>query len=277
MTPAATTRKTAEKPAEPDQPKLDGDGKAPAEEKAPEPAPSFLPTAKTQPTLSAETAKVVLYGPPKIGKTTTVAAIDPDHTLILATEDGYGALEAFVHRVTSWAEFRQVGPELVKGGHPFKTIAIDTVDELFKFCTDQVMKDLGIKHPSDLEYGKGWSAVTDEFRLRVGAICSLGLGVWFVSHAQDKNVKTRTGEISVTTPSISGRAKDWLLGFVDYILLARSEVTADGEARVVRTVATENFEAGARIALPDPLPLDAAAIKAAMLESIGDKAEEASE
>jgi hypothetical protein len=231
---------------------------------------SILPTDKTKPTLSAETAKGLLYGPPKIGKTETIANLDPDHTLMLATEAGYGALEAFVKPVGSWTEFRAVGPELKKGGHPFTTLAVDTVDELFKFCTDQVMKDLKITHPSDLDYGKGWAAVTDEFRLRVGALCSLGLGVWFISHSVDRDVKTRTGgELTVTSPSLSGKAREWLLGFVDYILYARSEVGEEGETRVVRTVATENYVAGGRVVLPDPLPLNAAAIKGAISEAVG--------
>lgn len=226
-----------------------------------------LPTQKMQPTLDIETAKVLLYGPPKIGKTTLAAGLDPDHTLLIATEKGYGALEAFVQPINTWAEFRQIGPDLHDGDHHFRTLVIDTVDELFKFCTEQVMKDLGIKHPSDLEYGKGWGAVTDEFRLRVGALCSLGLGVWFVSHAKDEEIKQRIGSITVTSPTLSGGPRKWLMGFVDFIFLARSEVHEDGEVRVLRTTATENFEAGGRVPLPDPILLEAGALREALTEA----------
>lgn len=234
-------------------------------EQAAEPEPvSILPTAKTKPTLTAEAAKVFLYGEEKIGKTTTAGALDPDHTLFLATEEGYGALEAFVKPIGSWEEFRTIGPELFKGDHPYNTIVIDTVDELLKLCTDKVLTDLGVSYAGDLEFGKGWAAVTDEFRLRVGALCRLGLGVWFISHSKEEEVKTRTGSITVTAPTLGGGSRKWLLGFVDFILLARSEQGEEGERRVLRTVATENYRAGGRVDLPDPIPLDAAALREAM-------------
>lgn len=223
-----------------------------------------LPTEKTTPTLDVQTAKVLLFGPPKIGKTTLVANLDPDRTLFVATEPGLGALSVYAEPVRSWEEFRAIGPELHTGDHNFTTVAIDTVDELHKMCTDYVLKQLGVNYPGDLEFGKGWAAVTDEFRLRVGALSSLGLGVWFISHAKEEEIKQRIGTITKMVPTISGGARKWLTGFVDFILYAGSEQTADGENRVLRTSATENFEAGGRWPLPDPLPLDAGALREAL-------------
>lgn len=282
MTPSTTTNKpatTAKQKAAAEQAELAAaeaaaapDAEAPAETPA-EPEAPILPTEKTKPTLTAESAKVFLYGEEKIGKTTTAAALDPEHTLLLATEEGYGALEAFVKPIGSWEEFRSVGPELRKGGHPFKTIVIDTVDELLKLCTDKVLTDLGVSYAGDLEFGKGWAAVTDEFRLRVGALCRLGLGVWFISHAKEEEVKTRTGSITVTSPTIGGGSRKWLLGFVDYILLARAEQGEEGEQRLVRTRPSETYRAGGRGGpdgrgiLPDPLPLNAIAIRDAMAKA----------
>lgn len=232
-----------------------------------------LPTEKTTPTLDVETAKVLLYGPPKIGKTTLAASLDPEHTLFVATEPGLGALSVFAQQVRSWEEFRQIGPELHKGEHQFKTVVIDTVDELHKMCTDAVLKQLGVSYPGDLEFGKGWAAVTDEFRLRVGALSSLGLGVWFISHAKDEEIKQRVGSITKAVPTISGAARKWLTGFCDFIFYAGSEQTADGEQRVLHTAATENFEAGGRVPLPDPLPLDATALREALVAAAPKPAE----
>lgn len=223
-----------------------------------------LPTEKTTPTLDPATAKVLLAGAPKVGKTTLASQIDPEHTLILATEPGYGAIEAYVQPVGSWEAFREVGAELASGKHHFTTVVIDTVDELYKMCTDTVLRSLGITHPSDLDYGKGWAAVTDEFRLRIAKLCALGLGVWFISHAEDKEIEQRVGTITKSVPSLGGKAGKWLTGFVDFILFATVEQGAEGDERLLRTAATENFEAGGRVPLPDPLPLDAAALREAM-------------
>lgn len=234
-----------------------------------------LPTEKSSTTLTPETAKVLLYGAPKVGKTTLAASIDPDRTLFVATEPGHGAMEIFKVPVSSWEEFRQVGPLLAADkGERFTTVVIDTIDELAKQCQDKVMVDMGGTHPSEFEYGKGWNAVATEFKLRVGALCSLGLGVWFVSHAKEEEVKKRVGSITVYRPDAPTSARKFLTGFCDWILYAEVIQGDDGEQRVLRTQPAENHEAGGRIPegrppLPDPLPLDAAALREAMAASYG--------
>lgn len=227
-----------------------------------------LPTAKTPPTLAPETAKVLLYGPGKFGKSTLASQIDPEHTLFLATEAGLGGLEVFAQPIGSWEDFRKAGAELAERKHPFTTLVIDTIDVLHKMCSDFVCASLGIKHPSDLEYGKGWAAVNDEFQLRIGKLCALGYGVWFISHSTQKEIKSRVGSITKTTWTISGKSGEWLEGFVDYILLgAFIQGDDDQDVRVLRTKATETYEAGGRRPLPDPLPLDAEALRKAMADA----------
>jgi len=230
-------------------------------------ADSLLPTAKTPASLDAKSAKVLLYGHPKVGKSTLAAGIDPDHTLFIATEPGLGGLEVFQARCGSWATFRSIGAQLAEGEHEFHTVVIDTIDELAKMCTDYVMGKLGISHPSDAAYGKGWAAVSDEFRLRVAKISSLGLGVWFVSHAQDREIQTRVGSLTRTVPTLTGKMYEFISGFVDYILLAEVHTTEAGLVRQLRTMPTENYEAGGRFPLPDPLELDPAVVRKAMEEA----------
>lgn len=228
-----------------------------------------LPTAKTPPSLNALEAKVLLYGPPKIGKTQLAAALDPDHTLFIATEPGHGGVEVYRQTVSSWTEFLEVCAALASydadaAGHEFRTIVIDTVDALHKLCVDEVLGNLGVDHASDLEYGKGWAAITDEFALKIAKLANLGFGLWMISHAKSEEVRQKVGTITVHTPTLSGGAKKFITGFVDYILYAGSEQTSDGETRVLRTRATENYEAGCRVQLPDPLPLDAGVLVDAM-------------
>jgi hypothetical protein len=240
----------------------------------PKPAPVTieLPAERTTPDLRAETSTILLYGPAKIGKTTLAAGLDPERTLFLATEPGLKALSVFAVPISSWEQFVSAVDQL-RDDERFDTIVIDTIDELVKFCSEKVTRDLGIAHPSDLEYGKGWGAVTDELRLRVAALCSLGKGVWFISHATDQEVKKRVGSTTVTVPSLSSGPRKFLSGFCDFILLARSELGEEGETRVLRTRATENYEAGGRVPLTDPLPLDAAALRTDIERACGAKEE----
>jgi hypothetical protein len=234
-----------------------------------------LPTEKSAPSLSPDRAKALLYGPPKIGKSTFASKINPDKTLFIATEPGLGALEVFEEPVGTWSEFREVGADLAadaKADKRFEIAVIDTVDELYRMCSDHICAELGIKHPSDADYGKGWAAVRDEFALRIGKLTSLGLGVWFISHAEDREVKKKVGTKTVTQPSLTGQGRKFLTGFVDFIFLATWEGD-EGDERVLRTQGGEGHEAGGRVPegatpLPDPLPLDPAALRKAMAESL---------
>lgn len=230
-----------------------------------------LPTERTKAGKEAVKAHVLLYGPPKIGKSTTAAQFNPDHTLFIPTEPGLSALSVYSVPTTSWEQFRSVGAELAAGDHPFQTVVIDTVDVLYKLCSDAVLERLGVEHASDSPYGKGWAAIADEWQLRVSKLASLGLGVWFISHSVDERIEKRVGTITKTVPTLKGKGRDFITGFVDYILLAESEQTQEGERRVLRTRPAENYEAGGRTMpgkpLPDPLPLDAQALHKAMDEA----------
>ncbi len=227
----------------------------------------MLPASKTPPTISPQRAKVLLYGPPKVGKSTLCANLDPDRTLMLACEPGLGALETFQVPINTWDEFRQVGQDLASTEHDFTTVVIDTVDQLFDRCSDDTMKKLGVAHASDLGYGKGWKAISQEWSMRVAKLASLGLGVWFVSHSKEVEINSRVGSLTKMVPTLPKTGRDFILGFVDFILYAEVQRTADGETRLLRTSASENYEAGGRVVLPDPLPLDAIALTEAMAQA----------
>lgn len=229
--------------------------------------PVSLPTVKAKRSIAPETAKVVVYGAPKIGKTTLAANWDPDHVLILATEPGTSGLEAFVKPIGSWEEFRATGGALAQTEHQFKTVVVDTVDVLYKYCTDFVMGQLGIQHPSDAAYGKGWAAVRDEFQLRIAKLGATGMGVWFISHAQFRDIELRIGKLTKAVPTMSGQGWEFISGWCDFILYATAMQNEEGETRVLRTQAAENYEAGGRLHLPDPLPLNADALRAAIKQA----------
>jgi hypothetical protein len=228
-----------------------------------------LPTEKRPPSFDLAHAKVLLYGPPKIGKTTLVAKLDPDATLFLATEQGTGGVEAYVLPIPDWDAFLGALTALKNATDGrFTTFAVDTVDLLALMCRDHVMRQMGVDHPSDLDYGKGWDAVSTEFRLRIAALSALG-GVWFISHAEEREVKPRGRPAhTLWQPKMVKSAREFLQGFVDFIFFADFDHDENGaERRVLRTRASDHYNAGSRTPapLPDPLPLEAHAVAAALV------------
>lgn len=243
----------------------------------------MLPTQKNIPGQEPLNKKMLVHGERKVGKSTLVSTLFPNAVFFQTDPTGLEELEVFKVGISSWEEFRDVGRELAlylaKHKEPmYEAICVDTVDELSRFCTEHVLKDLpggppgkAFRHVSDWEYGKGYDAITEEFRLRVAKLCSLGLPVVFISHSKERTKKNRTGlEITTYAPDIGkGQLKGWLEGFVDYVFYAEVVTTPEGETRLLRTMPSENYLAGARQPqgkpmLPDPLPLDGARLRRAL-------------
>lgn len=249
----------------------------------------MLPTEKNTPGLDPLNKKMLVHGARKVGKSTLVHRLFPNALFIQADPTGLEELEVFKVDCRSWTEFRQIGSEIAahirkceQDDEPpyYEAIVVDTVDEIVRHCRHDVLGKLtggptgrgtdDFLHESDWGYGKAWNAVTEEFRLRVAKLCNLGLPVVFVSHSK-ATMKTKPSglEITVHQPDFGGGPRDWLTGFVDYIFFAEVIATPEGERRVLRTVPSESYLAGARQPegkplLPDTLPLDGARLRRAL-------------
>lgn len=224
-----------------------------------------LPTSKTQPKPNLEDYIVFLYGSPKIGKTTFCSQFD--NPLFLSTEAGTNALSVFQIPIACWEDFLEACNLIfngIKKGKPsefaYKTIIIDTIDNLIKFCSDYVLKKNGVSHESDLPFGKGYVLVKEEFRKVLTKLSLLPVGLVMISHEKVEEVKTRTSVLNKSYPTIPKSYRELVLGMSDLILFAHSIQRIneqDGkveEVRVLRTKGSENWEAGDRTGkLPETL------------------------
>ena len=219
-----------------------------------------LPTQTSKPSADLSTKKILLYGPPKIGKSTFASRFPG--ALFFECEPGLGELEVFKVPTYTWPDFLSACKLVAAGNHPFKTIVIDTCDNAFKFCSDHVCAQHNIEYEGDLDHGKGWAFVKGEWHRVLTRLASLPYGLVLISHAVDKQMKTRTDEYTKTQPSLPDRARSVVLGLVDIILYCDT-VTRKGKDgalvidRVVRTKPNPAYEAGDRTGrLPELLPLD---------------------
>ncbi len=217
---------------------------------------SILPTAKTPPKPSLADLTVLVYGQTKIGKSTFCG--NADGALFLATEPGLNALDVYQVPIQSWAELRNACGEIEKGGHPFRTVIIDTIDNAYKFCTDHVLKEHSIEHESDMGYGKGYALINNEFQRVLTKLAFLPYGLFLVSHAKDIEIDSRTGKYHRIVPTLPDKARKIVLGMVDMVLYCDLEDAEDKSThRVIRTKPSKYYEAGDRTGrLPETLDLN---------------------
>ena len=221
---------------------------------------SLLPKIKTSPKQTLFESTILLYGGAKAGKSTFCS--QANKALFFATEAGLNHLNTYQIPISNWEELSAASKEIEKGNHEFKTIIIDTVDNAYRYCSEYICKKFGIKHESDLGYSKGYALVKNEFHRVLTKLSQLPTGLILVSHAQEREIDSRTGKYTKIMPSLPEGAKRIIIGMVDIIGFVDLEekVSTDGQItynRVIRTKPSRHYEAGDRTGkLPETLPLD---------------------
>lgn len=243
--PNATTNATAAKTEKP--------ATAPA---APAPPPpSFLPSKKTPRVTDLTALTILVYGKPKIGKS-TFASHFPG-ALFLPTEPGLNHLEVYQAPadgggIKNWEHFIAIMTELARGKHDYKTLVIDTIDNLHKMCAEHVCRTRQVEYAGDMPHAKGWALVSNEFERVIRRVAQLPYGLIMTSHAVDREIETPKGTVLKTMPTLTEGARKSVAGLVDMILFCDVEQTtdpADGSTkyrRIIRTKPATTFDAGDR-------------------------------
>jgi hypothetical protein len=214
-----------------------------------------LPIEKSKPDFSLDKQVILIYGRAKIGKSTLCSKFE--NALFLATEPGLNKLEVYSILINSWEKFLEACREIAEGKHAFKTIVVDTVDNLVILCADYICRQHNINHAADLPHGKGWHFVTSELTRAITKLSLLPYGLIMTSHCDMEEIETKTKKYNRWTISVSGKNRGVFLNMADIILFVDSEMDKDGnERRLIRTKPSLYWEAGDRNnLLPETIPL----------------------
>jgi len=204
----------------------------------------MLPTEKTKPKEGLWQHPILLYGPPKIGKSCLLSEINKN--LFFNTGGGLDALEVFQTPVTTWEEFLEAGAEFLKGEHDFKVCTIDTIDRLHKLAITYIIKQQNVKHPQDLDFGKGYDMIKDEMMRPLMKLALSKYGLIFVSHTKEIEVKTRIAQITKTIPTLQDHVWQLIDSITGIIMLYTTETTPEGVKRVLKVQPNESWIAGDR-------------------------------
>lgn len=238
----------------------------------------ILPTAKTPPSTNINEYTYLIYGEPKVGKTTLASQFP--NALFLATEAGHKFLEVYKIDIKGFEQFKLACRELITTEHKFKTVIIDTADNLYQMASKSVCKRMGIEHESDADFGKAYSRIKEEIMNVIRALTQHGLGVVFISHVDNKEVtihKTiddgKGGHIVAETKqkqidaTLGNSAKKVVRGLCDMIFYCYIDDTGK---RWIRTKQTESIVAGDRSGkLPPVMPLDYKVLENELLKQKG--------
>lgn len=138
--------------------------------------------------------RVVLYGPGGIGKSTWAAKAP--NPVFIQTEDGLADIDCakfpFAHKVS---EVQEQLRAVATGEHDFKTLVIDSLDQLEPLIWDSVAVSAGRSHVSEIPYGKGYEAALDAWRkilFVLDKIRDRGLHVVLIGHAKVERFENPT-------------------------------------------------------------------------------------
>lgn len=113
---------------------------------------------KIQETKALLPPRIVIYGPPKIGKTSFAASIPGN--IILDVEGGSGfhkAARVEKKDLGSFDQFMGVLGDLYSQNHSFSTFSIDSIDWLEALLFEQAAKEHGKTSIADVGYGAGYA------------------------------------------------------------------------------------------------------------------------
>lgn len=97
-----------------------------------------LPTKKI-PALTQDPKNLILFGAPKVGKTSILSCLDD--LLILDLEKGSDYVDAMKIRINSLQELLETCKAIEAAGKPYKFIALDTVTALVEIAKPLALKD----------------------------------------------------------------------------------------------------------------------------------------
>lgn len=203
--------------------------------------------------------KVVIYGPPKIGKS-TFAAHSPNPIGIL-TEEGLDAIDVAAFPLAkSWADVCASLDTLTSQPHEFQTVFVDSLDWLEPLILSKICVDKGVKNIEDIGYGKGYIMADDlwrEFFTRLDVLRDgRNMSVICIAHEQVNKVRNPTlpEDYDAYSLKLNKRATAIINEWADVIGFATHEVMTRQVDSGFQNKETKAISTGKRMLHLNPHP-----------------------
>ena len=180
-----------------------------------------LPTAKV-PAETQDPKNLILFGLPKVGKTTILSTLE--NNLILDFENGSTYVDALKVKVSSLKELKEVIKSIKDAGKPYTYITIDTITALEEMTKDMALKmwqnspqfttKYEIKDVTQIPNGAGYSFWRQALEAVIDLIASAAPNLIICGHVKD----------TALSEGLDGSVKDLdLVGKTKRVLSAKSD------------------------------------------------------
>lgn len=217
----------------------------------------ILPTEKSIPKVN-NPKFLILFGRPKAGKSTLMAALDSN--LIIDLENGYQALSALVVQARSINDFVEIANALREknkelGHYPYKYITIDNATRLEEMCLSYAIR-LYKQTPMGKTYqgtdirtlpnGSGYMYLRQAVRKVIDMFRDLCDTLILVAHVKEKMINKEGEEQSEMSIDLTGKLGDILCGEADaigYVYRKKNEthISFEGGDNTIREARAEHL------------------------------------
>jgi hypothetical protein len=172
-----------------------------------------LPIEKIQ-AVSQNPKNLILFGLPKVGKTTLLSTLP--NCLILDLESGSDFVDALKIKVNTVEELLDVCREIKKAGNPYTFIAIDTITALEDMCMSLAIRlyqdtPIGKNYEGTniltLPNGAGYMYTRMAFFKIIGWVKAVCQNVILVGHVKDTQLEKAGTEFNLKDLDLVGKSK----------------------------------------------------------------------
>ena len=184
---------------------------------------------KKLPKLTQDPKNLILYGVPKIGKTSLLATLEDN--LIIDLEEGSDYVEAMKVKINTIKELNELCRAIKEASFPYKFITIDTVTALEEFAKPLALKmykdsPLGSSFNDDdilhAPHGAGYGFLREAMQKIIYKLSACAPNIILVGHVKDKAIVTmgETQDSNIKELDLTGKtgrilaAKSDAIGFV---------------------------------------------------------------